>query len=191
MKKIIGLLIMMMLFIGINVQAQTPEKVGDDLTFKTIVVDGEKYIAMGDVPKYLLATNKHIGLGKEIGEAFNQALDAVIDKVGKFGDTDIGKWVMALVIWNVAGQDMVRILLGLIFIAIFTWLLVYSFKRTCVDRRVLVKNTNPGFLKYPKVKQYEVVEPLFGDGEGLGIIRIAHIVFFFFGIWITYAIMFT
>jgi len=95
-----------------------------------------------------------------------------------------------MVAWKVIGKDIVRIVLGLIFISIFTWLLIYSFKRTCIERRVVTKRTNPGFMRYPKEKEYKIIEPLFGNGEGLGLIRMLHPVLFFIGIWITYAIMF-
>jgi hypothetical protein len=45
-------------------------------------------------------------------------------------------------------------------------------------------------MKYPKEREYKIIEPLLQDGEGLGIVRIVHIAFFLIGIWITYSIMF-
>lgn len=131
-----------------------------------------------------------VGVGGEIGTAIDEGLNSVVDVAEKFGKTEVGKFTLVLIAWKVVGQDVVRILLGLIFIFMFTWLLIYSFRRTCIERRVLVKRENPGFMKYPKLKEYKIIEPLFGDGEGLGIIRIAHLIFFLIGIWITYGIMF-
>ncbi|KKL82557.1 hypothetical protein LCGC14_1983530 [marine sediment metagenome] len=45
-------------------------------------------------------------------------------------------------------------------------------------------------MKYSKIKKYEIIKPLFGDGNGLGAIRLVHLGLFLFGIWITYGIMF-
>lgn len=131
-----------------------------------------------------------VGVGGEVGSAIEEGLTAVVDVADKFGTTDVGKFTMVLVAWKVIGKDVVRIVLGVIFLGVFTWLLIYSFRRTCIDRRVLIGTKNPGWFKYPKEKNYELIEPLFGDGEGLGAIRIAHLGFFLIGIWITYAIMF-
>jgi len=192
MKKIFGLL-MLVLFIGINVQAQTqPQKVGDPSTYLTAEQQAKYYsdLKIAELEKKLETYGNWVGVGGEVGTAIKEGLTAVVDVADKFGGTDVGKFTMVLVAWKVVGKDMVRIVLGLVFIAIFTWLLIYSFKRTCIERRILVKNSNPGFLRYPKIKDYEIIEPRFGDGEGLGIIRIAHIVFFFIGIWVTYGIMF-
>jgi len=193
MKKIIGLIIMMLL-IGINVQAQTQptKQVGDPTTYMTSEQLAKYYsdIKIAELEKKLETYGNWVGVGGEVGTAIKEGLTAVVEVADKFGNTDVGKFTMVMIAWKVIGKDLVRIVLGLIFIAVFTWLLIYSFKRTCVERRVLVKNTNPGFLRYPKVKEYEIIEPRFGNGEGLGIIRIAHLLFFFIGIWITYGIMF-
>jgi len=193
MKKIIGLIIMMLL-IGINVQAQTQptKQVGDPTTYMTSEQLAKYYsdIKIAELEKKLETYGNWVGVGGEVGTAIKEGLTAVVEVADKFGNTDVGKFTMVMIAWKVIGKDLVRIVLGLIFIAVFTWLLIYSFKRTCVERRVLVKNTNPGFLRYPKVKEYEIIEPRFGNGEGLGIIRIGHLIFFFIGIWITYGIMF-
>jgi len=69
---------------------------------------------------------------------------------------------------------------------VFTWFLIYSFRTTCIERRVLIKN--PGFLKYPK--EYQIIQPRFGNGDGLGGIRFLHILMFVGGLAVTYSIMF-
>ena len=192
MKKIIGLLSIMMLFIAFNVQAQTQTpptpNPNDPTTYLTEEgrIQWRNDLMMKEWERKLETYGKWVGVGGEIGNAMREALEAL----GDFSETEIGKFTMYLVAWKVIGKDLVRIVLGLIFIAIFTWLIIFSFKRTCIERRILVKNSNPGFMRFPKVKEYEIIEPRFGDGEGLGIIRIAHILFFFIGIWVTYGIMF-
>ena len=193
MKKIIGLLSIMMLFIAFNVQAQTSETVDlnslspEERAKVEAIVNAHQQNNGGAVQViHEIKEFDWEGMGETISKIFNEALNGV----DAFFRTRVGNFTMIMIAWNMIGKDVVRILLGLIFIGIFTWLLIYSFKRTCIERRILVKKTNPGFLKFPKVKEYEIVEPAISAGEGLGVIRIAHLVFFFIGIWITYGIMF-
>jgi hypothetical protein len=195
MKKLIGLLMlfaMTLAFIPV-LQAQTSQpRTGDPTTYMTPdqLAKYQADIRIAELEKKLEVYGKWVGVGGEIGTAIEEGLSAVVGVADEFGRTEVGKFTMVMIAWKVVGKDVVRIVLGLIFISLFTWLLIYSFKRTCIDRRVLIKRENPGFMKYPKVKEYQLIEPLFGDGEGLGIIRIAHLVFFMIGIWITYGIMF-
>jgi hypothetical protein len=196
MKRILVLPVLLLLALT-SVTAQTDYTTSDerivvnksDLTPDQIAkLKAEAQLEL--MEKKLETYGNWVGVGGEIGQAIDEGLNSVVDVAEKFGKTEVGKFTLVLIAWKVVGQDVVRILLGLIFIGMFTWLLIYSFRRTCIDRRVLIKNENPGFMKYPKLREYKIVEPLFGDGEGLGIIRIAHLIFFLIGIWITYAIMF-
>ena len=187
-----------------NVSAQTTTtKSGDPLSYMTseqrlayeadlklTELQNIKNLEIKQLEKKLETYGNWVGVGGEVGTAINEGLSAVVDVADKFDGTDVGKFTMVLVAWKVVGKDVVKIILGLIFIIIFTWLLIFSFKRTCLDLRILTENTNPGFWKYPKVKKYEVIEPLLSDGDGLGVIRILHVVLFLIGIWITYGIMF-
>jgi len=196
MKRILVLPVLLLLALT-SVTAQTDYTTSDerivvnksDLTPDQIAkLKAEAQLEL--MEKKLETYGNWVGVGGEIGQAIDEGLNSVVNVAEKFGKTEVGKFTLVLIAWKVVGQDVVRILLGLIFIGMFTWLLIYSFRRTCIDRRVLIKNENPGFMTYPKLKEYKIVEPLFGDGEGLGIIRIVHLIFFLIGIWITYAIMF-
>jgi len=194
MKKIFGMLTIFVLMIAVMpTQAQTPTpKVGDPSTYLTAEQQAKYYsdLKIAELEKKLQTYGNWVGVGGEVGTAIKEGLTAVVDVADQFGKTDVGKFTMYMVAWKVIGKDIVRIVLGLIFIAIFTWLLIYSFKRTCIERRVLVENKNAGWFRYPKEKKYEIIEPRFGNGEGLGAIRVLHIIFFLIGIWITYAVMF-
>ena len=127
-----------------------------------------------------------VGVGGEIGTAVKEGLTAVVDVADKFGKTDVGRFTMLMVAYKVIGRDLVKVVLGLLFIIITTWFIWFSFKRTCLPQKILIKDN--GFMKYPK--EYQIIEPKFGNGEGLGAIRMAHLVAFFLTIWITYSIMF-
>lgn len=200
MKKVLFVLTLIALLVASccpNASAQyaegyAPDKVGDPTSYMTpeqlAKYKSDMYIA--ELEKKLDTYGKWVGVGGEIGTAVQEGLEAVVDVADKFGETDVGKFTLVMIAWKVMGRDAIRIVLGLIFIVMFTWLLIYSFKRTCVERRALVKRENPGFLKYPKIREWKIIEPLFQNGEGLGLIRIAHILLFFIAIWITYGIMF-
>lgn len=139
-----------------------------------------------ELEKKVATYGKWVGVGGEVGTAVKEGLTAVVDVADKFGKTDVGKFTLTMVAWKVMGRDIVRIVLGFIFIVFATWFIFYSFRTTCIERKVLVNN--PGFLKYPK--EYQIVQPRFGSGEGLGIIRFLHIIVFIGAFAITYAIMF-
>lgn len=193
MKKIL-FLFSMFIVLFISAQAQQPQtkQVGDPSTYLT-VEQLAKYnadIQTAELQKKLETYGNWVGVGGEIGNAIKEGLTAVVDVADKFGNTDVGKFTLVMVAWKVIGKDIVRIVLGFIFIALFTWLLIFSFKRTCLDRRILIENTNTGFLKYPKVKKYQIIEPLLREGNGLGAVRILHLALFMISIWITYGIMF-
>lgn len=195
MKRFIGMISIFVLIFATQIQAQTPttpQRVGDPSTYLTTeqLAKYNSDIQIAELQKKLETYGNWVGVGGEVGTAIKEGLTAVVDVADKFSGTDVGKFTMILVAWKVIGKDIVRIVLGIIFISIFTWLLIYSFKRTCVERRILVENKNPGFLRYPKERKYEIIEPRFGNGDGLGIIRFLHLIMFMIGIWITYAIMF-
>ena len=199
MKKVLFVLTLIALLVAAccpNVQAQTNYATDDrivvnasDLTPDQLAkLKAEAELEL--MEKKLKTYGDWVGVGGEIGEAIDQGLRAVVEVAGEFGETDVGKFTLVMIAWKVMGRDVVKILLGLVFIAMFTWLLIYSFRRTCVERRIITKRHNPGLFRYPKEKEWKIVEPLFTEEGGLAWIRIAHLLFFFIGIWITYGIMF-
>jgi hypothetical protein len=142
-------------------------------------------IKIAELDKKLQTYGNWVGVGGEVGTAIEEGLSAVVDVANKFGKTDVGKFTLIMVGWKIIGKDIIRIILGIIFLIIFTWIIIFSFKRTCIERKILIKN--PGFMRYPK--EYKIIEPLFDNGEGLGFIRILHLMFILIDILITYAIM--
>jgi len=56
---------------------------------------------------------EYAGLGKEIGEAINYALEAVTENAQKFSETDPGRLTMYLVFWKVAGEDLMGYVIGI------------------------------------------------------------------------------
>ena len=128
---------------------------------------------------------KWVGIGGEIGQAVRDGLNAVVDVSDKFSKTDVGHFTIMMIAWKVVGRDIVRFVLGFIFMIISVWFVIFSFKTTCIDRKICTKN--PGLFKGPK--EYTIVKPKFDDGNGLGAIRFLHIIAIFGAIGISFAIM--
>lgn len=146
-------------------------------------INADKQIA--ELQKKLDTYGNWVGVGGEIGTAVKEGLTAVVDVADKFGKTDVGKFTLLMVAWKVMGQDVVRIVLGLLFFAVAIFIEIRVYKSLFKEKKVL--KTDPGFFKYPK--EYEVVPAKVEDEEALWT-TIVLCVFFLITIWITYAIMF-
>ena len=128
---------------------------------------------------------KWVGVGGEVGTAVKEGLTAVVDVADKFGKTDVGKFTLIMIAWKVMGQDVIRILLGLLFFTILTIIILKVYRRVVIAHKVLTENL--GFLRYPK--KYEVVKTEL-DSDGVIIVTLILVVAYLIGIWITYSIMF-
>lgn len=191
MKKIIGLLsIFVLMLVAIPTQAQQTKQVGDPTTYMTAEqlakYTGDMKIA--DLEKKLETYGNWVGVGGEVGNAIEEGLTAVVDVADKFTGTDVGKFTMVLVAWKVIGKDLVRILLGLIFLAIITLLFFRVYRNTYVPKRKLVEKTPQGWFKRAK-KKYEIIIPN-DDWEGYNGVKIVILFLYAGAVGISYAIMF-
>ena len=91
------------------------------------------------------------GYGKEIGIAVKEGLTAVKDVTIDLSKSEIGKTTIWLIVWKVAGKDMVRIIIGILLMAISIILVSRSYFRT-FRRRVCIKDNG-----WFKGKEYQVV----------------------------------
>jgi hypothetical protein len=82
---------------------------------------------------------KWAGMGKEIGVAAKEGLTAVKDFAVDVSESNVGKTVMFLIIWKVAGKDFVRIILATLFALISIWLISRSYFRMFATKRVIEK----------------------------------------------------
>jgi len=121
-----------------------------------------------------------IGLGKEIGEAFNSALGAVTTNLDAFSRTRVGNWLMFLLVWKIIGAELMRVIIGTGIFLIGTFLLTWSYYKTCMTRSILLKK-NPD-----KSKEYKIIN-LDSDLDGR---RFVHAVLQALLIIITLATMF-
>jgi len=79
---------------------------------------------------------KWAGMGKEVGIAVSEGLNAVVDVADKFGNTRVGEITIALIIWKVFGTDVVRYLIGILLIAIAIIFVLKSYFRTFTQRKI-------------------------------------------------------
>lgn len=61
---------------------------------------------------------KWAGLGKEIGEGVNSALMAIEGSATRISETTLGKTAMNVVVWKFVGKDIIRIIIGILVLAI-------------------------------------------------------------------------
>jgi hypothetical protein len=191
MKKVIVFLMLAIFAVACcpkaNAQVTTqPEKItvnASDLTVDQLA----KIKAQQEVEtlqKKLETYGKWVGVGGEIGNAVKEGLNAVVDVSDKFGKTDVGRFTMVMVAWKIIGKDLVRIALGLLFIIIFTFVLLRSYKNYCT-RRILIKSNG---WKFWLPKEYQVVKP--ESFDGFQFVKILHVFLMIGAFGITYAIMF-
>ncbi len=126
-----------------------------------------------------------VGVGGEVGTAVKEALLGVVEVSDKFGKTDVGKFTMIMVAWKIIGKDIIRILLGLIFIIVFVILLNRSY-RTYTVRRIVTESNG---WKFWLPKKYTLVEPK--EFDGFEFTKILHLFLLVGSFGITYAIMFS
>lgn len=112
-----------------------------------------------------------VGLGKEIGVAMNEGLNALTTNAVNFSETELGRFTMFIIAWKVLGKDAMRI-----FIALPAWLLimglfVWSYRRSCFPNKILKSKTDAGTIWgiFPRYNiEYETIEPKPDRGSGLG-----------------------
>ena len=103
-----------------------------------------------------------VGIGKEMGQAFDQALASLSDRSNQFAGTKVGKFTMFLVAWKVMGEQagqvlnaLVHILCGLLELVLIVPIFLWSYRRTCMDH--MICTGKEGFWLWGK-KTYQLVE---------------------------------
>lgn len=90
--------------------------------------------------------SKVAGIGKEIGISVREGLTAIKDVTVDLSKTDVGKTTMYLIIWKVAGKDILGFVIGILLFSIGTILIAKSYFKT-FSPRVLSEYVNEGLFK--------------------------------------------
>lgn len=111
-------------------------------------------------------TRSWVGLGKEIGEATNDALGAITTNADAFSKTGVGHFVMFMVAWKVLGNEALRVMIGLPIYLLMLTVWCWSYNRSCMTRSVLIEVTAE------KTKKYKVING--SDDRDLNVTRGVH-----------------
>lgn len=97
-------------------------------------------------------TNELLNIGERIGKGFAGAAKELGVAANDFAKTDVGKWVVFLLIWHFFGNMAVHIFFGLTFLVLGVWFVYHLSQRfvpTCVEYNKDVRNV---FGNHPKIK---------------------------------------
>lgn len=119
-----------------------------------------------------------VGIGKELGQAFDGALGSLTQRSNEFAVTPVGKFTMFIVAWKVMGEQaatvlnaIVHILGGFVELAVFLPVFLWSYRRSCMDRRVCI--SREGSFLWGK-RTYQVVENGRANGDDVPVVQIIH-----------------
>jgi len=94
---------------------------------------------------------KWVGLGKEVGYAFDGALTAITTTATKFSETKLGKITMFLVIYKVIGADILQVMFGILWLILVISIALFMHINYGKDKRILRKETyNTESKKYDR-----------------------------------------
>jgi hypothetical protein len=80
-----------------------------------------------------------VGIGKEIGLATREGLNAVVDTAEKFGSTKVGTFVMVMIAWKIMAKEVLGVVLGIPLLLAGVGLWVWTAKRLFFGYRVLAR----------------------------------------------------
>jgi hypothetical protein len=124
------------------------------------------------------------GVGKEVGVAIRDGLSSVVDVSDKFSKTDVGKFTMVIIAWKFLYKDIVRILIGILFIVLLTWIIFKSYRNLIPHK----ERKSGVWYQFWVTKEYEIIQP--NDFEGREFVKVLLLFLMAGGFGIGYAIMF-
>ncbi len=115
----------------------TLDTAGLPANVKAVIV---QKIQQDEITSKIETSGKWVGMGREIGIAAREGLTAVKDVTLDISKSDLGKTVIFLVAWKVAGRDFARIGISLLFAIVSIWLISRSYFRL-FSKTILVERS--------------------------------------------------
>jgi len=78
-------------------------------------------------------------LGKDIALAFTTVAKELGVAADQFLASTTGKVTLALIVWKVAGEDILHVVIGVLFLATFVPMWVYFFRRMCLIKSIVLE----------------------------------------------------
>lgn len=98
--------------------------------------------------------NEWVDLGKNVALAFTTVAKDLGVAADSFLQSTTGKVTLVLIVWKVAGKDIIGVIIGVIMMIAFTTMWVYFFRRLCIVKSVVIKTPETGFKKVKEVRYY-------------------------------------
>lgn len=172
MKKISGILVAV-LVLGMTLpafaqqQAATSQEETVVMKKSDLTPDQLTKVQKDEIKQKLGQYSEYAEMGRGIGLAVGESLKGVKDVAVDFSRTEVGKFTLFLIAWKVMAKDVidtgdkiVGYLLGFPIFFIGGMVLIWSYRRQCLPRRVLVRHTKEGG------KEWAIIAP---NGEKVDI----------------------
>lgn len=137
MKRMMLSLLPLILAIPLVAQQDDGEKV---VSVPKKYVSAEGLNHQASPPSAPQQVSQWVGVGKEVGTAVREGLDAVVDKAEKFGTTKVGTFVMVMIAWKIMAREVLGVVLGIPMLIAGVCVWVYIAKRLFFGYRVLAKH---------------------------------------------------
>jgi hypothetical protein len=162
MRKMMIVIVLVFLVAVPLVAQQTEETV--TIKKSDLTTDQLKKVEAQKITEQLGQYKDWADAGRGVGIAVRESLTAVKDVAVDFSKTDIGKYTMFLVAWKIMAKDIVDLsgkimgyLVGIPLLAIGLSFMIWSYRRQCVVRSMLIEK-GPGFWIW-RQKKYEIYNP--------------------------------
>ena len=116
----------------------------------------QSYLEKQQMDNTVLKASQWVGLGKEIGSAFNEGLSALTDHADKFSRTRVGTFAMVLIAYKVMGRDFIHYIFGILFFIIISILLYFATRKHHIPYRIRTKGNWIDVIK--GTAEYKVIE---------------------------------
>lgn len=160
-NKLFLLVLMLGSFLSIYAQEETVVIKKSSLTAEQLqTIESEN--AVKKIENY----SKIVGIGKEIGVAINDGLNAVVGSAEKFGKTDVGKFTMLIIGWKFLYKDVIAILIGILSLILVNTIIFRSYRNLCVRK---IRKTG-AWYQFWVTKEYEIIDA--PEWEGVEFVKI-------------------
>ena len=172
MKNVI---VVCMLLIGCCAYAQ------ESTASRKILVDASdlppEVLARIETKEKIETYGEYVGLGKEIGTAMNEGLEALTKHTAEFAETKVGRFTMFIIAYKVIGTDLIQFVVGVPLLIAFSVIFIWSWRRNCITRPIL-KREHPD-----KTKDFELFEGTEGE-------KLSYVVVYLISVLLAIAVIF-
>jgi hypothetical protein len=177
MKKFMVVLSLLLLTVVAFSQDKTSTDDGDKIVAvpkKYVSSEGLNHIQSEDISAQV---GKWTGVGKEVGTAVKDGLDAVVVEAEKFGTTKVGNFVMIMIAWKIMGRDLIGIVFGIPLLLLGIWLWIYIARRVFFGYKILdrIEGKIKFYKEHPPMT-FNSLDARMVAGLSMGVALIAYII---------------